>query len=282
MVFMPLKYTNGQGTTLDLSTWPYVIQSENLFDYAWNYDAKTTGRRGGIVTNINRPVTSKEVELAIHAASEAEFVAALNTFFETTEKDVLANKPGRLSLPNGEYLSGYFTGGKNTRWSQGIRTNIKGLTFVSSYPFWCLDVEQQFRGNEGESSGYQWLDYSYDYAYDYTPPSIGAYLRNDHFAECDFEMRIYGPATNPSVEIGGQVYAANVTIGSNEFLIINSRDKTVTRYKQNGERVNEFNNRHSGIFTPMPPGASFVQKGDVAQVDVVLFQERSEPKWTSY
>lgn len=277
---MDVKYINSYGEELILTKWPYIMPIESLFDYEWEQEAVNTGGKGGRILKFRRSVTEIYVEIAIHAHTYSDFQDALNQFFSATEKDVLSKSPGRLELPDGQYLTCYITGSKNTLWSRGTPANIKNAKIVTEYPFWCKDVQTEYRSdNTSSESGYEFLDYPYDYPYDYAPNTTGQFLDNDFFGSCDFEMRIFGPATNPKVIIGNMPYEVKTTVYLDEFLVINSRERTVIRYKPDGTRVNEFNNKVGNIFEPIPPGKHFLEKGSVAALDVILYQERSEPRW---
>lgn len=278
---MNVKYVNSYEEELNLTEWPYMIQTENLFDYVTSYEAINTHISGGKILNFYRNVTEKPLSIAIYATSQEEFTEALNRFYEVVEKDVLVQSPGRMVLDNGQYLSCYIINSENVKWSQAIRTSIKGITLVIEYPYWCRDLLSEYRSDNSSSEPYdsEYLDYPYDYPYDLAPTSAGKYLVNDHFGTCNFEMRIYGPVTNPKVTIGSIAYEVLCTVYTDEFLIINSKDKTVIRHKPDGTRVNEFNNRVGEIFSPIPPGKLLVNKGAVLELDIILFEERSEPIW---
>ena len=277
-----LKYINHLNEELDLSDWPFVIQPENLFDYTWSYNATETNRRGGKISNIYRNVTEISLDIAIHADTEADFMEAMERFFSIVEKDVLANTPGQLVLDDDQYLTGYILASQNQHWSEGIRTNIKGVKFVSEYPFWCRDNIFEFSGaSGGHDIQYGFLDYPYDYAYDYYPTDIAAILDNSSLGELDFEIRVNGPATDPSISIGYNTYQVDTTLVTGDTLVINSKEKSIINYHADGTRDNLINDRTEGIFNKIPPGKLSIVK-NVSAFTIVLFEERSEPEWISY
>ena len=95
-------------------------------------------------------------------------------------------------------------------------------------------------------------------------------------------MIIYGEITDPAIYIDGYEYSVTGHIGPREYLEIDSREKTVTLVQNNGTRVNWFSHRNKDnyIFKKMPAGESVVSWQGEYRFDIILFEERSEPKWT--
>ena len=87
---------------------------------------------------------------------------------------------------------------------------------------------------------------------------------------------------NPKIHIAGHTYEVNCEIGADEYLTIDSLDKTIVLKKNDGTTVNCFNlrNRDSYIFQTIPQGKNVVLWDNSFGFDVILFEERSEPKWT--
>lgn len=77
------------------------------------------------------------------------------------------------------------------------------------------------------------------------------------------------------------MYRVYTTVDDQEYIRINSRENTVQRVKNNGEIINEFNNRgkDDSIFEPILPGSQTVVWPGTFGFDVILHQERSELKW---
>ena len=119
------------------------------------------------------------------------------------------------------------------------------------------------------------------YVTDYTTNLLGKSLNNTDFIETNFRMVIYGACENPEVIIAGHKYQVNVSIAENEYLTIDSVEKTIVLTHTDGTRENCFNsrNRDSYIFEKIPSGVSGVSSGHF-KFDVTLLEERSEPRWT--
>lgn len=279
---MKIIYRNNFGEELDLSDFPFMFQSENIFDYSWDYTTVDTNRRGARISSIYRNSKEFSLSVAIHAPTQYEFKKALEKFFRVTERDVLANTPGKLVVNNRVYMTGFIMASSNQYWSKGIRTDLKGIKFLSPYPWWCRNKVFIYRESEEPWLTYTWLDYPFDYAFDYFPTTINNNITNSFFGECEFEMKIFGPVNVPTVTVGSNTYQVNTNVLVNEILVINSRDKTVITYKPDGTRINELNNRVDGIFNPIPPGTLEVNKGTITELDITLFEERSEPEWSLF
>lgn len=259
---MDIEYINHRGDRLNLSDWPYVLQTENLFDYTWSYEAVNSGERGGYINAFYKDVKEIGAGILVHAQSQAEFNAAMRRFHEVTEVDVTAKKPGRLTLASGEYMLCYFTGSEKTMWSRGIRTALNGLKIVTEKPFWCQDVTYSYAGTGLVSGDFPFLDFPFDFPFDMTIGSNTGLLTNRHYAGAEFKMTIYGPAENPRIRIGGNLYHVDTILYPAEYMVVDSRAKSITRYRTDGSTVNDFNLRDktNNVFAMIPPGTSIVQR----------------------
>ena len=106
---------------------------------------------------------------------------------------------------------------------------------------------------------------------------------NEGFVSSNFIITIFGHVYNPTLYIGGHKYSVKVTVGENEYLTIDSMNKTIVLTKDNGEQINCFNDRDrdSYIFEKIPSGVSVVtSEHEVLQFNLTLLEERGEPKWT--
>ena len=269
-----IKYVNSLNKTLTLDEWPYMFQSENIYSYEWKYE--TLGKKA---VNFTRDLSEKDHELIIKADTEAEYLQAMNDFYETVEKDVLLNTPGKLYV--GEYyIPCYITGGSNTLWSGRFQTAIKGVKVVQQGP-WCKPVKFELRktGSTLETTG---MDFPFDFPFDF---GVGAgidVLEIDALGLCDFEMIIYGPVTDPEITINNQVYKVVTTIYTGEFLRIDSKKKEIIRYMTDGTPVNVFHSRaDDNIFQKIPAGTGTVIYNVPLGIDITYYDERSEPLWIS-
>ena len=107
-------------------------------------------------------------------------------------------------------------------------------------------------------------------------------LRVKQFLISAFRLLIYGEAVNPSVVIGGHVYAINGTIGKGETLLIDSLSKKITLTTAYGNNINWFDKRGRDdyIFEPIPAGQNIVSWSGTFGFDLKVIEKRSEPRWT--
>ena len=97
----------------------------------------------------------------------------------------------------------------------------------------------------------------------------------------DWLIKIHGYASNPVVYVGGVAIGANAVIGSEETLVISSTNKMVIKIAANGIEENLFNARLKGvsIFEPFQSGELPVMWSGTFDIDLTVYEERSEPLW---
>lgn len=272
---MKIYYESNEGVKLDLLKRPYRLQTGDLFHYKWDYEST---KYSGIITNFKKGVQEKKLTIAISSSNKLGYYDAINHFFETTEKDIMKGNPGKLYVGN-QFLYCYIYGSEKTDWECDCDTLDNDIFIVAESAFWITEEKTSFEKYNGNGSN-QFLNYPYNFPYNYTSMRKGfSKLKNEHYAPAHFLMTIYGPAVNPMVIIGGHTCVVNTTIRENEYLEIDSRNKSAIRTLIDGTKVNEFNNRGQRIFERIPPGELTVNWSGEFGFDIVLYYERSEPKW---
>jgi len=125
------------------------------------------------------------------------------------------------------------------------------------------------------------VDYPFDFSFDYLTDIASTSLVNGHFVPANFKIVVYGPCVNPSINIAGHTYQVDCTVADGEYLTIDSTAKKIFTTRNDGSTVNQFNNRNksSYIFEKIPSGANPVTWNGDFGFDVILMEERSEPKW---
>ena len=283
---MRIYYKNNAGEILDLMNWPYKIRESNFLDHEWSFtETENSGKKnGGTIKNIRKKIEKSKIVIDIFAMNKADYVAALERLLEVTEKDIMAEKVGKLYVDEYYYPCLIYASEKK-EWERMTTYLQNELKIVSTYPFWCHEVEKSFlKGNVGAANSEKTgkLSYPYRYPYRYPISQDAAFIINDHYAACDFKMIIYGPCTNPSILINGHLYEVTATLYTGEYILIDSRDNTVVRYLNDGRTENLYNwrNKASSLFEKIPSGqCSVLWNTDAFGFDIILFQERSEPKW---
>ena len=276
---MKIYYRNHVGQTVDLMEWPYRISGSDLFDYGWKYENRSS--LNPKITRFYHDIVEKSVEICISARNLTTYNQAMMNLLEVTEKDVLSLKPGRLYVDD-TFLSCYFISSKKANWHPGVTFLTNGFTVVSESGKWIREVKTSYIAGGQSSSDDSYMDYAYDYAYDYSSSSGWAAFDNPGYAPADFEMTIHGPCENPEVLIAGHSYSVACELLAGEYLRIDSMNRKVYKVRVNGEQVNQFGmrNRESSVFEKIPVGNCGIAWDGSFSVDIVLYEERSEPRWT--
>lgn len=253
------------------------LNYSDLRDYSWGYD--TINSR---ISRFYRPVSNRKIPLVVYCKSDAEAVAVMNRLHELSEADIEAKIPGKIFV--GDYYTiGYITASKKSNYLINKRLCNIELTLTSDDPAWYREQNHTFMPGEGSSIGIGGgTDYPYDYSYDYALSLQGRKVVCDSAGSSAFRLLIYGEASNPSVVIGGHVYAINGTIGAGESLLIDSLSKTITLTTAIGNKINWFDKRgrEDYIFEPIPAGQNTVSWNGAFGFDLAVIEKRSEPRWT--
>lgn len=268
-------YRNSRGEEINLMKYPYRLITADFFSYSWEeitYSSKIYG--------FQRKIFEKKLKFDVFC-TESEFPARMNDFESIVAVDVLDNTPGKLYV-NGEYLSCYIKGVDKEEWEAGIYTVVTA-TVVSDRPFWIREVSEHFykKDMSGADIG-DFLDYPFDYPFNYTVTDIGSQdWHIDHVGSCPFTLIVYGPVTDPRILIDGHPYQIYTTLESNEYLILDSRDHTITKYLSNGTTASLYNNRRmeDSVFDPIGPGTVYVNWTGTFSFDITAYVERNEPLW---
>lgn len=268
-----LKYINHLNETLTFGSGGLYVNTNELHDYSWDYT--TSNNR---ITSFSKGIQKKKIPVVISCMSEAEGISIRNKLFEIAEKDVLLNEHGKLIIGD-YYMKCFVTESKKTEYIPSKQVMNVELTITTDFPVWVKENETDFGFNQYEEGTD--MDYNSDYDYDYTTNLTGISLINTSIVPSNFRMTIFGAINDPKVIIDGHLYEVDVEVGNNEQLVIDSMTKTITLIHSDGSTENcfDFRNRDSYIFEKIKAGYNEVQK-TLFKFRVVVFDERSEPKWT--
>ena len=270
-----IKYVNHINETLVFGKDGLYINESDLLDFAWGAVSKNNH-----ISSFNRGIVSKTVSIFLKCNNTYEGLKAKNRLFEVCEKDVLAAKHGKIIIGD-YYFRCFVTESKKTECSitNGyMKLNVK---VASDFPYWVKETTTAFNHGSAGTEGTN-LDYNRDFPHDYASNMLATSLVNGGFVASNFKMHIFGACESPCVTIGGHDYHVNVSVGSNEYLTIDSINKTVILTHADGTTENCFNlrDRDSYVFEKMSVGVSNVASSSNFKFEVTLLEERSEPKWT--
>ena len=253
------------------------LNYNDLRDYSWDYD--TINER---ISRFYRKVKSRKLPLVVKCKSDKEAVAVKNRLHELAEADIEAKIPGKIFVGD-YYTSGYITASVKSDYLISKQYCKIELTLTSDDPAWYRETNHTFLPNTGSSIGIGGgTDYPYDYPYDYALSLKGQKIVCDSVGSNAFRLVIYGEAFNPSVVVGGHVYAINGTVGRGETLTIDSLTKTITLTTAAGNKINYFDKRGRSdyIFEPIPTGQNLVSWAGTFGFELAVIEKRSEPRWT--
>ena len=276
-----LKYINHVNEVFRFGSSGIFVNTNELHDYEWK--VASVGNR---ISSISREVSTRKLPVVIMCDSEEEGIQARNRLLEIVEKDVLAMQHGKIIIGN-YYFRCFVTSSRKTNYLTSKKLMELDLILTSDFPVWVKESTTSFKPanqpmllalDDETSHG---LDFPYDFNYDYFNSIAATSLNNPGFVPSNFKIIIYGGCSNPIINIQGHVYQVDCEINPGEYLTIDSTAKTIKLTKGDGSQENHFNDRNktSYIFEKIPVGVSSVTWDGNFGFDVILLEERSEPKW---
>lgn len=278
---MKVSFVNHNGESLDLTTWPIMLQDpEKLLKVTRSNNSTDRTTEGIIVSRWYKRSQEYTLTVSIFADSEAEFYETVDLFERIAAPDIIDATPGRIHL-GGSYMPAYLSELEASDWDPDSFSADISITLLSPYPYWSTETTVNFlAANAAEANACK--TYPYRYPHQYGNSLISSSLTNEAFAPCKFQMILYGPCSDPSVYIAGHEYNVNVTLLAGQRLTIDSREKTILMTDVDGTKINCFHlrKRDSYIFEPIPVGTSPLIRSDNFGVELTLIEERSTPAWT--
>lgn len=273
---MIVKYVNSKGVEVNLNKEPYKMLVSDLLDYEW--EVITSANR---ITGFGYTVKEKVLNIDVHRNRDAGARENMNRLTEIFETDILSGAPGRLYIDE-QYMICYIKSSEKDNWeTDRIIQGEYGI--VTDNPFWITEKHFSFQKKTSKEKIFEYLDHPYDFEYDLLAEPYGMdKIEGGTSSDSHFKMIIYGPAVFPEVFIGGHKYRVNTVVAEGEYLTIDSREQTVVRCMIDGTKINEFDNReHEGhsVFKKIPAGNVEVEWNGSFGWDIMLFEERSEPRW---
>lgn len=271
-----LIYKNHVNEVFEFGKDGIFVDMNDLHDYEW-----TVTKKGNKIAALDYGISKRKLPITIICDTEEEGIAARNKLLEVVEKDVLALQHGQVIIGD-YYFRCFVTKSQKSNYLTSKRYMTLKLTLTSDFPFWVKEETFTFRKVGAGGGGGQNLDFKFDYPFDFYSGMGNKKLNNTGFVGTNFRMIIYGACSNPAVYVAGHLYQVNCEVGAGEYLTIDSIKKKIFLTAKDGTVTNMFNlrNRDSYIFEKIPSGQNTViWEGDFG-IDVILLEERSEPKWT--
>lgn len=271
-----IKYIASSGNVYDLTTQDILHRTANYYNWSWKADG-VKRQYGQRVSRFSRDPATYEADLIFHG-DPAELRRTIQALHNDFENDMRRMTPGRLVWGD-YYIDAYINGSavENISFWSWISNKIQ---IIAPYPFWIKEEKVVLTIASETTGGY--LDYPYDYNYDYTAPEIGKKVVPSDFPfTSEFRMIIYGLAVNPRIVINGYPYILYATIPSGAHVIVDSKQRTIMLYKRNGQNMNifDFRNKSDSIFEKIPAGNLDIVWDATFGVDLTIFREKSEPEF---
>lgn len=280
---MNFYYENSNGRKIDLNKPPFLgVLSNNLFEFEWDY--VTQGQAVQKIVKFEKYMKQKTFQVLLSGLDDHDYLGNLELFLQLTDVDINNLQMGKLWVDD-YYLEGYiFASSKPKRYLNTTKTLIE-CSLICENGNWQSEEIYRFRaGIEDEHEEYTGygIHYPYEYPYDYAAPFSSNTIVNESYLDTNFEITFYGALEQPQITIGGNLYKIRCDLGPDDYLKINSKTKTAIVTRQNGEQENVFAYRDKSynLFEKIKWGGNLVIKPENAAIDVKLFYERSEPKFT--
>lgn len=282
---MNFYYENSNGRKIDLNKPPFLGgKDNNLFSYKWDFI--TQGQSVQKIVKFEKAMVEKKFQILVSGLTEREYLGNLELLLQLIDVDINNLKMGKLWIDD-YYLEGYiYASDKPKQYLNTSKTLIE-LTIICEKGNWQSEETWHFyqdhteEEEEEQYTGYG-IVYPYEYPYDYSAPFGKNTIVNESYMDTDFELIFYGPNLAPTITIGGHEYTINYALDVDDYLKINSKYKTAIITKYDGTQINVFmyRDREWNLFEKIKGGGNTIIKPRGAVVDLTLFYERSEPKYT--
>lgn len=275
---MIIRYVNSEGAEVILNKEPYKVLMSDLTDY----DSVEVERNGKIAC-FTKEITERDLNIDIISNSKEATQELCNKLNEVFEKDIYNDVAGKIYI-NDYYMRCFIKSCKKSKRGNGVIRSYE-YTLITDYPFWIKETPYQYLPENPISGGDSILTEGVmfpEFQFDFFRAKGDEILYNPSFADSNFILAIYGFVENPQITIAGHPYRVETTVYEGERLVIDSIKGTVEKIGRLGEVTNCYNARgkQKSVFQKIPPGMNTFQWSGGFGVDITLFDERSEPKWS--
>lgn len=257
--------------------------AHDLRNWSWEY---TVGVAGAVTAFSRRPSKPRELSfpVGIGASTREEGIELRNRIETMGERDVQLMSPGRVYVGDW-YVRAYVIGCEPTDYWMDDRFAELDLTLLVENPGWVKETTLSYVPETGIETG-SGVDFPAEFDLEFKRERISNRIFNSALAPQDFLLRIYGPATNPYVTIGGNRYGVNVEVPAGSRLEIDSSARTVRLISDEGVVTGAYGKRVPGaegsgsyIFQKVPVGESSLSWPNSFSFDLVLYEVRTSCPW---
>ena len=278
---MELYYVGAcTGGKIDLVSGDFCAENvETFLKNRWDYLTLGAIDDRTIVKSFRKTEEERKLTLQVLADTEAEFNRIMTDAHRVFEADVRNKRPGRVWC-NGYYMDAYVIEDGHDAFDEMLCFVRKTVKMLVPFPFWTKEVKHSFVAVDEGSAGT--ADFPMDHPFDLGSDDGFEFLTVDAVGPSRFRMVVYGPCVDPVIMLGGHAYGFDgLTVGSGEYVVVDSRDKEAYMVATNGQRSNVFDyrDRDSYIFEPIPPGDVQVTRTRSVAFDLTIYDERGLPPW---
>lgn len=257
------------------------VNTSDVRNYGW--EILTSNNR---ITGFKQSVSEFKIPVVICAESASKCAEVKNNMVDVFEKDIHTMKHGKIIIGD-YYLQCYVSASEKDGYLTKKNITTLTLTVTTDKPLWVKETTYTFKAQNAVSllsdePETVYLDFPWDYPIDFSEVAQNPSVMNSGYVGTSFKMIVYGEVLNPSILIGGHKYCVQTTVQESEYLIIDSKAKTINLIQSDGTAINKFDKRDrtSYIFESIPSGESSVSWDASFGFDLILYEERVEPKWT--
>ena len=275
---MEVVYESSSGKRYNLVGSVMRATSGGFHNYKWN--PKTKEREfGDRLYGFTKESATYDMTLTLRGSLD-ERKKYLNELHDSFEHDIITKTPGTIYYGD-YYIEAYIISSDTGVSDEVVYRSVCQVGIYCEYPFWRKRIKNAYAGVTNQIINTEGLDYPYDYVFDFTNSVYNQKIVVPGEIPASFQMIIYGGCENPTISIGDLTYSVNISLLTGEYLVIDTIKKKITKYKNNGEEVNAFNerDRDSDFFEKIPAGTHSVAWSGGFGFDIILIIERSEPEW---
>lgn len=264
-----IRYVNNRGRQVSLSSDGIVVSATPLME--WAYDVNEVNGRIGSFT---RDIETVKLPLVTYEPGRR------GDLYEVTTVDRVDMQPGRLYVGDW-YIQCYLTASSVEYWWTDRGLSRYDLELTVEDKTWHRESTYVL----SDLSGADGADFPYDFAYDFGYRSERVVVENEGFMPADLIIRVYGECEDPRVTVAGNTYGADVSLGSGDYLTIDTAGKRVYVTRYDGDVENAFPDIYgeytdgsgSYVFQRISSGIKEVTRSGSFDLDVVVVESRDQP-----
>lgn len=308
-----IYYINGQGQRIDFDNKIYSIAEMQVYGHNLNYESENEK----ITHFVKSVIREMPLTMNISDYQGIPWQQSYDSFIDITMYDVDRDQRGYLYVGDYYLRCNIISMENEDQFREWCDFQTSEITIISDNPVWIKEKTIQLKPEnrpvdtenpdpvvsgdtypgipvqnhavfkdfkfdlkrpDNRKVKYPLFDLPFDFAKIYGRRTIN----NDSYSASDFVMTIYGFADNPSVMIGDHIYAVETMIYSGERIVIDSAAGTVVKIGRLGEVTNIYNSRRKAdsVFEKIPSGVQTLSWAGSFGIDIILFDERVQPRWS--